>query len=284
MFRQTLSATLMALTVTAIGLVSSPQAGAAEAASIAVRDGLVWADVDCGAKTLHFVVDTGAASSCINLAAAKRLGLRLGAAIDVAGVDGRTTGYRCAGFQASVGGMRLPQDVVALDLSGPSRACSQAIDGLIGSDFFQGKVVRIDYAHGVLSRQGRLATGSGGTRMRVVNGVMSVPVALNGGEARWARVDTGCTEALIWCDGADCCCPADGGTKRTAGKSVALAASMGSAKRAEVTVGTAQLHGVPVKLHNREIFPGEAGLLGNAALSKYCVTIDGIGERLVLER
>jgi hypothetical protein len=40
---------------------------------------------------------------------------------------------------------------------------------------------------------------------------------------------------------------------------------------------------LPVKWWKREIFPGEAGLLGNGALSKYRVTIDGIGKRLVLE-
>jgi len=38
-----------------------------------------------------------------------------------------------------------------------------------------------------------------------------------------------------------------------------------------------------VKMGARELFPGEAGLLGNGTLSRYRVTIDGIRMRLVLE-
>lgn len=255
---------------------TDPRARAGEAARITLHDGLIWADVDCGGTTLHFVVDTGAGSSCVNLAVARRVGLRLGPALNVAGVDGRAIGYRCGGFQASFGGMRLPEEVVALDLSGPSRSCSQQIDGLIGADFFCGEVVRIDYARGLLSReQGGMAEG-GGTRLRFLNGVICAPVAVDGGAPRWTRVDTGCTDALDWCEGA-------GAGLEGMGKSVALASSGGNGLLAEVTVGRTRLHDVPVKLRDREIFPGEAGLLGNAMLSRYRVTIDGIRNRLVLE-
>ena len=270
-FRKTILAAIGALALTLGG---AGKARAGDAAPIALHDGLVWADVDCGGTILHFVVDTGAGSSCINLAAAKRLGLRLGEALNVAGVGGRTPGYRCDGFQGSVGGMALPQEVVALDLSGPARACSEAIDGLIGADFFRGKVVRIDYARRMLSSGDALAEGSG-TRLRIANGVMCVPVAVNGEEARWTRLDTGCTDALYWCEGADC-------RRKGAGKSVALAWGAGSDFREEVAVGTVRLHDVAVTVRDGEIFPGEAGLLGNGALSRYCVTIDGIRKRLVL--
>ena len=68
--------------------------------------------------------------------------------MNVLGVDGGATGVQCAGFDATVGGMRLPEEVVALDLSGPARGCSEGIDGLIGADFFRGKMVRIDYKGG----------------------------------------------------------------------------------------------------------------------------------------
>lgn len=245
-----------------------------EAATISLRDGLVWADVDCGGKVLHFVVDTGAASSCVNLATARRLGMRLGAPLDVEGVGGEATGYRCTGFQASTGGMRLPEEVVALDLSGPARGCSQAVDGLIGADFFRGKVTRIDYARKELSRVEE-RVGNRGTALRFVNGVFCAPVAVNGSTALWTRLDTGCTDTLDWCGGAS-------GNGKGARKSIALFSSKGSGPVAEVTVGTMQLHGLPVRMQPREIFPGEAGLLGNGALCRYCVTLDGIGKRLVL--
>jgi hypothetical protein len=251
---------------------------AGAAAPISLHDGLVWADVDCGGTKLHFVVDTGAQSSCVNLAAARRLGLRLGNEVNVAGVGGGTTGYECTGFRASLGdgeGMRLPEKVVALDLSGPSRACREEIDGLIGADFFVGKVVRIDYRRGLLSREEGVAPGDG-TPLRIEDGVICVRVAVNGEEARWTRLDTGCTEALEWCKGADC-------RRKGTSESVALASWRGSAIWAEVTVGSTRAEGVPVKVRGQAIFPGEAGLLGNGVLSRYRVTIDGVGKRLLLE-
>ncbi len=257
----------------ALGL-CAPGIGSAHAATLAQHDGLVWVNVECGGTTLNFVVDTGAACSCIDLGAARRAGLRFGEAVNVAGVGGGTIGYECRGFQATVGGMELPRKVMALDLSGPSRGCSRPIDGLIGADFFKGKVVRIDYA------RGDLACGAGpvrgGVPLRFAAGVMCVRVAVDGGRPRWTRVDTGCTNALDWCDGADC-------RAGVADRTVALAWSKGAALPADVTVGNIELHSVPLKLHEREIFPGEAGLLGNAVLSKYRVTIDGIQKRLVLE-
>jgi len=261
---------LVTLTVLALGN-GVARAGSAR---ITEHDGLVWAAVECGSDTLNFVVDTGAACSCVDLHTARLLHARLGYPVSVAGVGGRAIGYRCADFQGSVGGMRLPGEVVALDLSRPSRGCSQRIDGLIGADFFRGRVVRIDYMRGELD----CGSGSveGGIPLRMANGVMCVPVAVEGTEARWTRLDTGCTDAIVWCERTT-------GRSMTAARSVALASSRGGALLADVEVGTVQLHGVPVKLRKQEIFPGEAGLLGNAALRGYRVTIDGIRDRLELD-
>ncbi len=267
--------TLASLFATPAGSHAAPIPASTQAVPIFLHDGLVWADVDSGGTKLHFVVDTGAASSCVNLAAARRLGLALVDDLNVLGVGGRATGYECSGFQARVGGMRLPEDVVVLDLSGPSRGCRETIDGLIGADFFRGKVVRIDYARGLLSREEGVALGSGAP-LRFKDGVICVPVAVNGQPARWTRLDTGCTAPLYWCGGMAL-------RPKGAHESVALAAWTGSAIRAEVTVGAAHIGYLPVKLRAREIFPGEAGLLGNGALSRYRITIDGVGGRLLLE-
>jgi hypothetical protein len=69
------------------------------------------------------------------------------------------------------------------------------------------------------------------------------------------------------------------------GKSVALTSSTKGGLQADVAVGRESLHTVPVTIRERSIFPGEAGLLGNAALLEYgSVTMDGIGNRLVLGR
>ena len=244
----------------------------ADSVPITRQDGLIWANVDCGTAHLHFVVDTGAASSCINLSTARRLHIPLGAPIGVAGVGGSTTGYECTGFRANAGTMALPPDVVALDLSGPARACHQPIDGLIGADFFRGKVLRIDYAHGLLTRADEPSTGA---PLRIEDGVICVQVAVNGAAPRWTRLDTGCTEALCWCEGADC-------RRNPARKSIALAELTGTGIPEPVAIGGTPIGDLPVKLQDRAIFPNEAGLLGNAALCHYTVTIDGIGNRLLL--
>jgi hypothetical protein len=250
-------------------------AQAAGAVAISQHDGLTWADVASGGQVLHFVVDTGATVSCVNLAAARRLGLPLGAPEQVAAVGGGTIAYRCAGFIASAGGMALPSEVLVLDLSGPARACSQPIDGLIGADFFRGKTVRIDFANGRLTRVDRLSAGAG-IPLRFANGALCAPVAVDGGAPLWTRIDTGCTDALDWCGAA-------GSRARGPGRSVALAASRRQSMLADVNVGATLLRDLPVKTRSRAIFPGEAGLLGNAALSRYRITIDGITRRLLLE-
>ena len=254
-------------------MLAAVRADAGAAVPIALHDGLIWAEVEDGGQTLHFVVDTGAASSCINLAAARKLGMPLGSTLNVAGVDGRATGYRCQGFHASIGGMPLPSEVVALDLSRPAAGCSQRIDGLIGADFFQDKVVRIDYRRRVLTREPALP--GAGVPLRISGGVMCVQVAVDGGQPRWTRLDTGCTQPLVWCHGT--------GRRKGLGSSVALALFAGRALQADVAVGNVNLGALPIKIRTQEIFPGEAGLLGNAALSGCRMTIDGIGGRLELE-
>ena len=91
------------------------------------------------------------------------------------------------------------------------------------------------------------------------------------------RLDTGCTDALIWSGRAEA-------RTKLAGRSVAACTpSSRQAASADVAAGGLTPSTMPVKWCGREIFPGEAGLLGNAALGKYrAITIDGIGKRLIL--
>ncbi len=118
---------------------------------------------------------------------------------------------------------------------------------------------------------------AGGVRLRFANGVICLSVAVNGGLPRWTRLDTGCTDALDWCEGA-------GPRPVAADRTVALASAAAGSLRADVAFGQARLHDVPVELHPREIFPGEAGLLGNAALARFrSVTIAALAGRILLD-
>jgi hypothetical protein len=51
-----------------------------------------------------------------------------------------------------------------------------------------------------------------------------------------------------------------------------------------VQLGAETIPAVPTGLHEEEIFPGEAGLLGNALLSRFLVTVDAVKGRLILQK
>ena len=51
-----------------------------------------------------------------------------------------------------------------------------------------------------------------------------------------------------------------------------------------VQIGRQRFTPVKAGFHKEEIFPGEAGLLGNALLSKFRVTIDEPRSRVIFER
>ena len=45
-----------------------------------------------------------------------------------------------------------------------------------------------------------------------------------------------------------------------------------------------RVSGVQAGLHEREFFPGEAGLLGTGILSNFAITVDAPGARLILRK
>src|SRR5204862_4344377 len=111
---------------------------AADEFPFAFREGLIWVQVraDESKEPLNFILDTGASVSVLNLSTVKRLGLPLGGQVSVNGVRTDTLGYWPQQLSATASGVTLPQDYLAIDLSGLARACGASVDGLIGADFF----------------------------------------------------------------------------------------------------------------------------------------------------
>ena len=105
---------------------------------------------------------------------------------------------------------------------------------------------------------------------------MCVPVVVNGAPARWTRLDTGCDSALLWVGAV----PKPRAGARSV--SVGLAQAGGGDVLTSVQLGAQHINGVRTELHASEIFPHEAGLLGNGVLSRFVVTIDGKDNRLLL--
>jgi hypothetical protein len=106
---------------------------------------------------------------------------------------------------------------------------------------------------------------------------MCIPVGVNGLKPEWTRLDTGCDSALEWA--------ANSGTARRDGKtSIGFTGSGGNCIYTEVQLGSERVPAVKTGVHRSQMFSGEAGLLGNGLLSKYCVTVDAKKMQLVLER
>ena len=232
--------------------------------------GYLWIEVAAlgSDKLLHFVVDSGAASSVLNLRTARRLGLELGKAEAVQGVSGPGTAYHVAHFKAQTAGTSLPDSLLALDFRSFGITPGRPVDGLLGADFFRGRIVQIDYAAGKIFLLDKANPDSRYDELpiRTCNECLCVPLKIAGKSQQWMRLDTGCDSALEWFAGD---APAAGATHYVP---------------TNVQIGGTQLIGIETGIHARRLFPGEAGLVGNELLSKFKVTIDGKNNKLFLER
>ena len=93
---------------------------------------------------------------------------------------------------------------------------------------------------------------------------MRVPISVNGHERQWVRLDTGCATALQWVTSDE---QTDQCARRMA---IGLAEISIPQTETKVSIGEHEFEKVPTGLHGTAIFPGEAGLLGNGLLSRYC--------------
>lgn len=232
---------------------------------IEIRDGLIWVRVQAAGqdRPLNFVLDSGAGCSVLSANVAEELGVKYGRAEKVRRVESMTTARRVRDFQASVGGIRVSETPLALDLSDVSDLCTRPVDGLLGHDFFRGRIVQIDFQANRLRILEQADTSNSTTvlAMKVGQGAMLVPVSVNGSAPKWTRLDTGCDDGLHWVAGRD-----------------------ESYITTSLQLGDEHVHGVKTALHAEEIFPKEAGLLGIGVLRNYRITIDAVNRQLLLEK
>ena len=245
------------------------------------HDGFLWVEVVVpqSGKPLNFLLDSGASVSVINLKTAQRLKLPLGKPVAVRGVETTTTGFFPQRLMAMADKVRLQKNYLAVDLCQLGRACNCCVDGLIGMDFFRGKVIQIDFAEHKI----HLLKSSDGIGNKTVIPLkmrpcgMEVPVQVNGGEPQFVRLDTGCASPLQWVTAGvrpgDC-------SQRPA---VALSRFTVSECKSTVRLGNSEIQSVPTGIHADAIFAGESGLIGNGILSHFkTVTIDTRRGQLIL--
>lgn len=246
------------------------------------REGLLWLKAKAfpSGESLNLLLDTGAGISVLNTAAAERLGLNRGRAITVRGVESTLAGHSLKPVSLTAEGIPLPAIRFAVDLHPFSDSCALPVDGLLGADFFRGRIVQIDFEAKKLrilaTSPARQNADSIPLQLRPCG--MRVPIQVNGGHSQWVRLDTGCLSALQWVTSSvrseDC------------SQKAAIGLTQISIPQIDTTVeiGSQKFGQVPTGIHEKPIFMGEAGLLGNGLLSRFSrLTIDAKSGRLILE-
>ena len=243
---------------------------------------MIWLKVAVAGKSepLNFLLDSGAGASVLDVAAARRLGLPLGERQNVQGVHSRSFAYRVKGFTASTAGVAIPSSLLALDLSGPSTSCHRRIDGLLGADFFRGRIVQIDFAAQtirLLQRDEVNAAGCEILPLATRNDALCARVSVDGNAPEWLRLDTGCNTALEWVVTGD-------KAKKLGLTTLGLNAGSVPEFHTDVQLGTKRIAAVKTGIHTGQMFAGEAGLIGNGLLSRFQVTVDAAKSRVLLSR
>jgi hypothetical protein len=245
-----------------------------------LRDGLICLNVEAAStsRPLRFVLDSGAGISALNLEAARKLKVKLGAPAWVVGVQGGAKARWVHGFAARVGDVPLIGDLLTFDLRQINPAGPRGIDGLLGQDFFWGRIVQIDFRRKRLRLLDRAdVAGSAVLPIKFQNGAMCVPVSVDGSAPRWTRLDTGCNDDLHWVTARP---------SRYGRRGALVGFSRGPVAYVETIVDLAEwrVSGVRAGLHERQFFPGEAGLLGTGILSNFTMTVDAPGARVILRK
>ncbi len=239
-------------------------------------DGYILLHASVDAHPVTLILDSGASASVLSLEAARRLHLALGEPQPVDGVDASATAYKIDPASPSANGVPLGKVGLAIELRNAAQLCSEPVDGLIGANFFKGRVTEIDYAHKRLRLLADAPAGGESLPLRAENGVYCLPVSVNGSKPRWTRLDTGCNDALHWV------VPRLAAAQARRGVSIGFITDTQDETLTAIRLGRLALPHVETALHGSAIFPGEAGLLGSEVLAQYRVTIDARGGRIFL--
>src|SRR6201993_410282 len=235
------------------------------------RDGFIWIKVNALSRKepLNFILDSGASASVLDLAQARTLGVAIGKPEKVQGVNGQALAYEVDNFRGDCCGVTLSTSFLATDLKDLSDCCHHSIDGILGADFFRGRTVQINFrAHEVrlLKNCDFDLASCEKLPIKVCNGAFCVPVRVGHSPIQWVRLDTGCDSALEWVRKQ---------RPRLLSKPEPTEPSLSSEQfvTTDLQIGK-QHYAVRTVLHTEPIFAGEAGLLGNGLLEKFCLTID----------
>src|SRR5438105_2475590 len=166
-------------------------------------DGLirVEARVSSSDEPLNFLLDSGASFSVLNMARAEKLVSQRGKESSVQGLGGIVPGFWANDLTIQSGNVALPENYLAVDLDRLSGDSHCNVDGLIGADFFRGRIVQIDFVAQKIRVLSRVTAAPSGNIFRLkiaASGALLVPARINEGRTEWLRLDTGCAASLQW--------------------------------------------------------------------------------------
>jgi Aspartyl protease len=242
-----------------------------------LREEFIWvtANVTESSEPLNFLLDTGAEVSTLNTETAKRLKLKGGKPVRVAGVSSKATGYWPQTVKGKVSDVELPSQFLVTDLCVLQDSCQCRVDGLLGADFLKKRVVQIDFIKKEICLLDSTPTNGGRIPIRFRKDLILVPVAVDENE-QWMRLDTGCVSALEWVSPS---------AKKASGRtkvSIGLSPVRIPTTHTTVGLGKWQFKDVRTGLHATPLFASEDGLLGLGLLSRFGqVTIDTTAKTVV---
>ena len=179
------------------------------------------------------------------------------------------------------GNVALPENYLAVDLGRLSGDSHCNVDGLIGADFFRGRIVQIDFVAQkirVLSRVTAVPSGNIFPLKIAASGALLVPARINEGRTEWLRLDTGCAASLQWVT------RRPGAQEKSQQFAVGLSTSVILQTHTTVHLGNLRFESVATGLHAKAIFPGEAGLLGNGLLARFgSIIVDCQAGRCIID-
>jgi predicted aspartyl protease len=243
-------------------------------------DGLLCVNVELlpGKEQLRFLVDSGASTSILNLAAAQKVGIKLGKKTTIIGTKATTDAHWSPQLAVNIGDGTITQKFLIADLQAIS-GMGEKVDGLIGADFFAGRVVEINFVSETIRvlNNRPLETQSWIPLKITSEGTFLIAARVNRNPSQWFRLDTGCSSSLHW---TPCCA---GLTRHSPETSIALATRAVRQTFSSFETGGVVLQAVPTALQSTPLFGGEAGLVGNGLLSRFgSIVIDGKSARLFL--
>ena len=224
---------------------------------------------------LQFIVDSGAGQSVIAKTTASALGLETSGTESIRTVNGSTASSRAQNTVLNLGpdsqSMRFSTRPLVMDLSRESRLLGTPLAGLIGMDFFEGRLVQIDFKASCLRVSPAGKPDPNSIRLPLSRGTDGFFVPLKAKDASLARVrvDTGCSRSLCWT-------PPERSIRGLWGN--------GKTHKTAVHFGNLVVPEVSTDLYRQPLFPGEDGLLGTALLSRFeSVWIDAAKRQIVFD-